>query len=135
MNKNWQIPRRTFLKGLGTMLALPALDAMVPSTGTAAEAVAGGVAGAMPRRMAFVYIPNGVIGENWFPQAAGSSYLLSPTLAPLKSVKEDILVVSGLKHDKARANGDGAGDHARANATFLTGVQARKTAGADIRVG
>jgi len=135
MNKTWQIPRRTFLKGLGTMLALPALDAMGPSISRAAEAVAGGAAGAMPRRMAFVYIPNGVIGENWFPQGTGANYLLSPTLSPLKSVKDDILVVSGLKHDKAKANGDGAGDHARANATFLTGVQARKTAGADIRVG
>ncbi len=117
------------------MLALPTLEAMGPSMARAAEAAAAGAVGAVPRRMAFVYIPNGVIGENWTPQGVGSSYLLSPTLAPLKSVKEDILIVSGLKHDKAKANGDGAGDHARANATFLTGVQARKTAGADIRVG
>jgi hypothetical protein len=135
MNKPWQLPRRTFLKGLGTMLALPALEAMVPSIGTAAESVAGTAAGAMPRRMAYVYIPNGVILENWVPQAAGSSYLLSPTLLPLKSVKDDFTVITGLKHDKAKANGDGAGDHARANATFLTGVQARKTSGADIHVG
>ncbi|HEY1173291.1 MAG TPA: DUF1552 domain-containing protein [Verrucomicrobiae bacterium] len=135
MNKSWQIPRRTFLKGLGTMLALPSLEAMVSPVANAAEAVAGAAAGALPRRMAFVYIPNGVIGENWFPQGTGANYLLSPTLAPLKNVKDDVLIVSGLKHDKAKANGDGAGDHARANATFLTGVQARKTAGADIRVG
>lgn len=135
MNKSWQIPRRTFLKGLGTMLALPTLEAMVSPVANAAEAVAGAAAGALPRRMAFVYIPNGVIGENWFPQGTGANYQLSPTLSPLKSVKDEILLVSGLKHDKARANGDGAGDHARANATFLTGVQARKTAGADIRVG
>lgn len=136
MNKSWQLPRRTFLKGLGTVLALPALEAMMPSIGSAAEAAAGATAaGAIPRRMAFVYIPNGVILENWVPQATGANYQLSPTLTPFKNVKDDILVVSGLKHDKARANGDGAGDHARANATFLTGVQARKTAGADIRAG
>jgi len=136
MNKSWQIPRRTFLKGLGTVLALPALEAMMPSIGSAAEAAAGATAaGAIPRRMAFVYIPNGVILENWVPTGTGSNYQLSPTLAPFKNVKDDILVVTGLKHDKAKANGDGAGDHARANATFLTGVQARKTAGADIRAG
>jgi hypothetical protein len=135
MNKPWQIQRRTFLKGLGTMLALPALEAMVPSIGTAAEAAAGAAAGSVPRRMAFVYIPNGVILENWVPQGTGANYQLSPTLMPFKNVKDDILVVTGLKHDKAKANGDGAGDHARANATFLTGVQARKTAGADIRAG
>lgn len=136
MNKSWQIPRRTFLKGLGTVLALPALEAMMPSIGSAAEAAAGATAaGAIPRRMAFVYIPNGVILENWVPTGTGANYQLSPTLAPFKNVKDDILVVTGLKHDKAKANGDGAGDHARANATFLTGVQARKTAGADIRAG
>jgi len=124
------------LKGLGTVLALPALEAMMPSIGSAAEAAAGATAaGAIPRRMAFVYIPNGVILENWVPTGTGSNYQLSPTLAPFKNVKDDILVVTGLKHDKAKANGDGAGDHARANATFLTGVQARKTAGADIRAG
>lgn len=138
MNKPWQIQRRTFLKGLGTVLALPALEAMLPSIGSAAEtAAAAGTAAAsgLPRRMAFVYIPNGVIQENWVPQGTGANYQLSPTLAPLKNVKDDFMVISGLKHDKARANGDGAGDHARANATFLTGVQARKTAGADIRAG
>lgn len=124
------------MKGLGTVLALPALEAMMPSIGSAAEAAAGATAaGAIPRRMAFVYIPNGVILENWVPTGTGANYQLSPTLAPFKNVKDDILVVTGLKHDKAKANGDGAGDHARANATFLTGVQARKTAGADIRAG
>ena len=56
-------------------------------------------------------------------------------LDPLNPVKEDLLVLSGLAHDKARPNGDGAGDHARASATFLTGCQARKTHGADIKVG
>lgn len=117
------------------MIALPALEAMMPSISSAAEAAATGAAGALPRRLAFVYIPNGVILDNWVPQSTGANYQLSPTLAPLKNVKDDFSVITGLKHDKARANGDGAGDHARANATFLTGVQARKTAGADIRIG
>ena len=54
---------------------------------------------------------------------------MSRTLQPLEKLREDLLVFSGLAHEKAEANGDGAGDHARANATFLTGCQARKTSG------
>lgn len=134
MKRNWQIPRRTFLRGLGTTIALPLLDAMVPDQAAAAAAAATG-GSPMPRRMAFVYIPNGVIMEHWTPQIVGPNYDLPATLRPLASVKNDLLVLSGSAHDKAAANGDGAGDHARANATFLTGIQARKTAGADIRLG
>jgi hypothetical protein len=71
----------------------------------------------------------------WTPSKTGTDYELSPSLKPLESVKGSLQVLTGLKHDKAAANGDGGGDHARANATFLTGMQARKTAGADIRAG
>lgn len=135
MNKTWPIPRRTFLKGLGTAISLPMLDAMLPGRALGAAAGATGAAAAFPRRMAFVYIPNGVIMEHWTPQIVGPNYDLPATLRPLAPVKNDLLVLSGFAHEKAFANGDGAGDHARANATFLTGVQARKTAGADIRLG
>ncbi|RYD28722.1 MAG: DUF1552 domain-containing protein, partial [Verrucomicrobiaceae bacterium] len=65
----------------------------------------------------------------------GADYTLSRALKPLQDLKSEFQVISGLRHEKARANGDGGGDHARANATFLTGMQARKTAGADIRNG
>jgi len=85
--------------------------------------------------MAFVYIPNGVIQSEWNPTKVGTDFDLKPTLEPLAPLRQHIQVLSGLEHDKARANGDGPGDHARANATFLTGCQARKTSGSDIRVG
>jgi hypothetical protein len=85
--------------------------------------------------MAFIYIPNGAHMAEWTPKAVGSDFALPPILEPLQPVKDHLLVLSGLTHDKARPNGDGAGDHARASAAFLTGCQARKTAGADIKVG
>ncbi len=132
MSKTWQIPRRTFLKGIGTAIALPALEVMTPARSLAGTDAA---AGPLPRRMAFVYVPNGVNMHQWTPKAVGTDFDLPSTLEPLSSVREDLLVVSGLAHDKGRAHGDGAGDHARASATFLTGCKARKTPGADIKVG
>ncbi len=131
ITKQWQIPRRTFLKGLGTSLALPMLEAMAPAASLAAAATPTG----SPRRMAFIFVPNGINMADWTPKAVGSDFELPASLEPLTPVKDDLLVLSGLAHDKARPNGDGAGDHARGSATFLTGCQARKTFGADIRVG
>src|ERR1700751_6383509 len=71
----------------------------------------------------------------WTPAATGSDFDLPPILAPLKPVRDDVLVLSGLTLDKARAHGDGGGDHARAMAAFLTGTHPRKTGGADLRAG
>jgi hypothetical protein len=133
MKGKWHIPRRTFLKGLGTAIALPMLEAMVPSRLLAAGKDA--AAGAFPKRMAFVYVPNGAIMADWTPTTVGTDFKLPPILEPLQPFQKDLLVLSGLAQDKARANGDGGGDHARASATFLTGCQARKTAGAEIKVG
>jgi hypothetical protein len=134
MKRTWQIPRRTFLKGLGTVVALPVLEAMLPPAKLlSAEATESGRM--FPRRMAFVYIPNGANMDDWTPKAAGTDYELPYILQPLESLKNDFQVVSGLAHDKARPHGDGPGDHARASASFLTGCQARKTKGADIKVG
>jgi hypothetical protein len=133
MNKSWHLPRRTFLKGLGTLVALPMLEAMLPP----AKLLAAGTsaAAALPRRMAFIYIPNGANMEDWTPTSVGADYELPYILQPLAPLKADFQVLSGLAHDKARPHGDGPGDHARASATFLTGCQARKTKGADIKVG
>ena len=134
MNKTWQIPRRTFLKVLGTVIALPMLEAMLPPAKLfAAGATEAGAA--FPRRMAFVYIPNGANMEDWTPKTVGADYELPYILQPLAPLRKDFQVISGLAHDKARPHGDGPGDHARASATFLTGCQARKTKGADIKVG
>jgi hypothetical protein len=124
-----QLSRRTVLRGLGTVVALPLLEAMTPRL-RAAEAKA-----APPRRMAFIYVPNGCHMEDWTPAKEGTDYELTSILQPLAPLKDDVLVLTGLTCDKARANGDGAGDHARASSAFLTGAQARKTAGANFRSG
>src|SRR5262249_55201100 len=122
MKKHLPISRRTALKGIGTSLALPLLEAMLPARELAAE-----TAGKAPLRMAFVYVPNGVHMPDWRPQATGSGFTLSPILQPLRAVKDDLLVLSGLTLDTARAHGDGGGDHARAMAAFLTGRHPHKT--------
>ena len=127
--------RRRFLRGFGTLMALPALEGTAPFAARAAASGKTASATAAPVRLAFVYSPNGKNMEHWTPGKDGSAYELTRSLAPLKDLQSEFQVISGLKHAKAYANGDGGGDHARANASFLTGVQARKTAGADIRNG
>ena len=126
------LSRRTVLKGLGTVVALPFLEAMLPRT----IAQTGGAArAALPRRMAFLYVPNGVHMADWTPRVEGANFELPAILEPLQPFKQDTLVLSGLTADKARPNGDGPGDHARAASAYLTGAQARKTAGANIQSG
>ena len=85
--------------------------------------------------MAFVYIPNGVHQDNWWPTDEGRAFQLGKTMEPLTPLKSSLQVLGGLNHQNAKAGNDGAGDHARANATFLTGARARKTDSADIQVG
>jgi hypothetical protein len=124
-------PRRTFLRGLGTAVALPWLESALPRSAWAAA----GAAPAAPLRMAFLYIPNGAHMEAWTPEKEGADFRLTPTLEPLAAIREKVMVLSGLTADKARPNGDGAGDHARSAAAFLTGSQAEKTDGKGIRAG
>jgi len=128
------LSRRTLLRGMGTAVALPWLEAMGELTTYAAGPSAPGRRTA-PNRLAFLYVPNGKDMPNWTPRAEGRLADLPPILAPLASVKDDVLVLTGLAADKARPYGDGGGDHARAMAAFLTGVHPRKTDGADIRAG
>ncbi len=125
-----RITRRTVLKGLGVALSLPWLEAMEPGSvfGAPAKTTA-------PKRLAFLYVPNGANMSEWTPSATGTSFELSPLLETLKPFRQEMTVLSGLTLDKARANGDGPGDHARAMSVFLTGRQPRKTSGADIKVG
>lgn len=87
------------------------------------------------KRLAFVYIPNGANMEDWTPAATGANYALPKILQPLQKHQNDFTVISALDNDKANELGDGGGGHARASASFLTGVHPRKTAGADIRAG
>jgi hypothetical protein len=122
------ISRRTALRGLGTAVGLPLLDIMRPAR------AAGGLA-KPPRRMAFLYVPNGAYMPYWMPKAEGPSYDLTPCLEPMAPHRQDMIVFGGLTCDKARPNGDGGGDHARAGGAFLTGAQPKKTAGANLQAG
>ncbi len=134
MNPSKKLSRRTVLRSMGGVaVSLPWLEAMGPVTAWSNEPAAPGKT--VPNRMAFIYVPNGKNMDDWTPKAEGTDFELPAILQPLASVKDKLLVLSGLTADKARAHGDGGGDHARALASFLTGAQARKTDGTDIRVG
>jgi Protein of unknown function (DUF1552) len=110
------LPRRTFLRGLGTTLALPMLDAMIPAL--SAKSIA-----PVPR-LGFVYVSNGVIQDQWNPATVGTNFDLPPILKPLEPVKAHVNILSNLAHLQADTFGDGTGDHPRASAAWLTGVHA-----------
>ena len=120
------LPRRTFLRGMGTTIALPFLDAMTPAFAAPSTPTT---------RVAFVYTANGVIMGDWTPTAEGAGFEFTKTLAPVEPFRDNLLVVTGLAHRNGEALGDGPGDHARAGASWLTGVHPKKTQGADIRNG
>jgi hypothetical protein len=122
------IDRRTVLRGAGIALALPWLEAMGAPRAWGARAPA-------PRRLVFVFAPNGFHMPDWTPASTADDFALPRLLEPLAPVRDRVLVLSGLAHDNARAKGDGPGDHARSAACFLTGAHPKKTAGADIRCG
>src|SRR3954468_13207339 len=127
-HKRWQISRRTMLKGVGAMLGLPLLEAMKPLAVSAAEG-----APKNPVRMAFLYMPNGVMTQNnsWTPVAAGKNFELTPVLQPLEKVKQDILVLTDLMN-KGSDSGDG---HYVKTGGWLTGTTITKTVGSDLRSG
>jgi hypothetical protein len=113
------------------LVSLQAKSGFASGVATARAGVATTQTGA-PLRMAFMSIPNGVQQDHWFPTA---DFQLNETMTPLASLRDHFQVIGGLDHVNATAGRDGAGDHARASATFLTGARARKTAGNDIHVG
>jgi len=133
INLNKTLPRRTFLRGVGATMALPLLDSMARPVRASAS----------PIRLGYVYTPNGIVGAcdksprpfMWTPKAAGANVEFSPTMKALEPFREQVNVFSGLAQVTGRALGDGPGDHARATATFLTGVHPYKTGGADFRLG
>jgi hypothetical protein len=124
------LPRRTFLRGIGSALALPLLDSMVPAMAATSKSAA-----APTLRMAFLYVPNGIIMKDWTPKEEGRDFAFTRTLAAVEPFRQNLLVLSGLDHYNGQSLGDGAGDHARAGATWLTGVHPKKTQGADIQAG
>jgi len=125
------LSRRTVLRGIGTTLALPLLESMVPAL-TRLSATAART----PRRLGIIYTPNGMNMTRWLPKDAEAGFELSPTLEALAPFRDHMVVLSGLADQYGWPRADeGTGDHARAAATFLTGVHIKKTEGADIQGG
>src|SRR5258706_5459404 len=125
------IPRRTILRGLGTTLALPLLDAMVPALARAQTAAKA------PTRLSTVYLPNGIMTEQWIPGTEGAGFNVKPRREPIAPFRDKMLILSGLNHNGGgRAHfGENTGDHARAGASYLSGVHPKKTEGADTAAG
>ncbi len=122
------------MRGLGTAVALPFLDAMVPAFTRAATSKA-----AAPCRMAFLYVPNGIMMSQWIPTAQPGITPLPAQLPRVSSALEpfrnDVMILGGLTQNGGRALGDGPGDHGRAGASYLTCVHPKKTNGRDLQVG
>lgn len=116
MKKSWELSRRTFLRGAGTLMALPVLEAMAPSMARAESA------GAPPaRRLMAFYVPNGMYPAEWYPAASGENYTLSPLLTPLAAYKSDFLVLSGLGNKPSHFSPLDVG-HVASTSSFLTGT-------------
>src|ERR1043165_8489683 len=133
------LSRRHFLRRVGACLALPAFESLRPLGLIAAVAEEAGelakTSTGAPLRMAFVYFPNGAIQPSWWPTGSETDFRLNRTMQPLEKVQHQLQILGGLDHVNATPGPDGAGDHARASGTFLTGVRVKKTAGADIHAG
>ncbi len=125
------LSRRTFLRGAGVAVGLPLLESMIPAATALGQTVAN------PRiRLGFLYMPHGAMMSNWTPATEGTDFELSRILSPLKEVKNQVVVVSGLGHKNAGAtNGDSGGDHGRSPTVFLSGSRPRRTEGEDVRAG
>jgi hypothetical protein len=118
------LPRRTFLRGVGAAIALPWLDAMKPALSAATLA---------PQRLGFFYVPNGMYLPNFHPAGnGGTTFELTPVLTPLASVREHLVVLSGLSNMPVLANDQGGGVHTRNHAGWLSGVLPKRTEGANI---
>lgn len=128
--------RRQFLRGLGACVALPAFASLAPARLLAASSAGNLAATATgaPLRAAFLYFPNGAIPGVWWPKSEGTDFQFSRTLQPLAPFRPHIQVLGQLDDRSALPGDDGAGDHARANGTFLTSVRVKKSA-TDIHAG
>jgi hypothetical protein len=117
------LPRRTFLRGMGAALALPFLDSMAPALTAAART-------APKARLGFVYIPHGVIMDDFTPKTPGADFEFTPILKPLESFRQSLVVVSNLA-----APLQNNGSHAAAAGSWITGVAPKRTDGPDFRAG
>lgn len=126
------VARRTFLRGLGTAISLPLLDAMVPAHTALAQTAA-----SPQLKLGLCFIPHGAVIANWTPIGDGTDFKISRTLKPVEPFRDQLVVVSNLAHKMAAPAGDGdnGGDHTRSPAVYLNGVHPKRTDGADIRAG
>ena len=126
------LSRRTALRGMGAMVALPFLDAMVPALTPIARTAA---APAIPR-LGFIYAPNGMFLPNFHPAGEGGrGYAMTPILRPLEAYREQMVVVTGLSNNGIVSPNEGGGVHTRAHGGWLSGVLPKRTEGADIAAG
>jgi hypothetical protein len=123
------LSRRTFLRSAGAVIGLPLLDAMIPALAWARTSPR-----RPPTRLCFVYVPNGMVMQDWTPATGGRDFRFTPILQPLERFRDQVLVLSHLMCHNANALGSGPGDHARASASFLTGAHPRES-GSDIFAG
>src|SRR5262245_18142485 len=119
--------RRTLLKGVGAAIGLPLLDAMRP-------ALASPASNAAVRRLAVVYVPNGIVMKDWTPATSGTDFAITRILKPFEPFRKDIVLVSGLSNTAAQKV-VGGGDHAKATGSFLSGAPPKRTVGADVKSG
>lgn len=115
------LSRRTVLRGMGTAaIALPFLDSMVPALAAPTKS---------PVRLAFLYVPNGIMMRDWNPptEYEGKFQEFPRALKPLEDFRGDMLQLGNLTHNSGRALLDGAGDHGRCSGSYLTGIQVKKT--------
>ena len=134
MNPAKRLSRRMLLRGMGATVALPFLDAVTPAFAVPLQTRA-------PCRMAILYVPNGIIMNEWLPAATDDARetvlpeklpRISSAIAPYR---DEVMMLAGLTSNGGRALGDGPGDHGRAGAAYLTGVHPKKTFGKDIQAG
>ncbi|MGI9544733.1 MAG: DUF1552 domain-containing protein [Cyclobacteriaceae bacterium] len=126
MKKNWNIPRRRMLKGMGACIALPFLEAMVPSSVLANPKINA------PKRAVFLFSPNGVCPGKWAPTGIGSNFTMSPILKPLENFQQDLLVLQQLMNKHSTTGVEG---HYTKTGNFLSSMEIARTIGANINVG
>ena len=114
------LPRRTLLRGMGAMVALPFLEAMTPALARAAAA---------PKRFGAIYVPHGSTHDLWVPATVGTGFEFTPILKPVEAFRDQLVVVSNLDGPLEPAGGGG---HAISPSSYLTGVRPKVSQGADV---
>jgi hypothetical protein len=117
-NQEPGLARRAFLGSLGTVIALPVLESLIPRSARASD-------NGFPKRLLYYFVPNGIHMPSWKPTTTGAGYEITPILKPLEALKADFMIISGL--DNTPAKPDGAGDHAAGTAGFITCAHALKS--------